>query len=156
METLADVPAPMLAYLGRNHVLSLATLFKGRPWSASCFYVFDAASVSLILLSSLSTRHGEAMQSEPAVAGSISDQQRSIAKIEGIQFSGFARLLEGVEEERARALYYEAHPVARIMRSSIWRIELSELKYTNNSVVFGRKLHWSRERECVQKTTSSN
>ena len=149
MSTLPELPRVIADYLSENHVLGLATVYEGVPWAASCFYAFDPETVSLILLTSPETKHGEAMLSQPIVAGSISDQESNIARIRGIQLTGAAYLLQGEEEAQARKIYNRVHPVARIMKSSVWRIELTELKYTTNSAVFGRKLFWNRGRACM-------
>jgi len=139
------LPAPILEFVAAQHVLGLATLADGEPWAASCFYALHAAGGALLILTSDDTRHGAAMRAEPRVAGTIAGQPRSVASIRGLQFQALARCLDGAAADEAMALYVRRHPIARLHRAPIWRLELQALKYTDNRLGFGSKLQWRRE-----------
>lgn len=139
-----EFPAPIRRFILKHHVLSLATVVADEPWAASCFYALDEARASLIILSASSTLHGAAMLSCPQVAGTIAGQPRLIPMIRGIQFRARAILLDGEDDRAAMEIYCRRHPVARIRRSSAWRLELASIKFTDNSQTFGSKLEWAR------------
>lgn len=133
----------MARFLAENHVLSLAVVTDDEPWAASCFYAVDE-DLSLIVMSSLETRHGAAMRDHARIAGTIAGQPSHVLAIRGIQFSATAVLLEGEARDAARSLYCQRHPVARLMRSEVWRLVLDTIKYTDNSRGPANKLHWTR------------
>lgn len=140
----AALPAPILAFVRDYHVLSLATWHAGELWAASCFYAVDEAHTALLILSSEQTRHGLAMRQHSEVAGTIAGQPKLIPAIRGVQFRATALLLDGPEQDAAYALYCQRHPIARLQRSAIWRLDLQEVKYTDNRKIFASKQTWLR------------
>lgn len=140
------VPTAILDHLRDHHVLGLCVVDAEGPWAASCFYAFDAAAMVLVVLTSATTRHGRSMAVAPEVAGTIAGQPERIVDIRGIQFRASAQMLEGEPRRAALDLYRARHPAARLMRSDVWALTLREVKYTDNKLVFGRKISWSRPR----------
>lgn len=138
------LPVAIGDFIAAHHVVSLATLFEGEPWAASCFYAFDRDHAVLLILSDVKTRHARAMLAHARVAGTIAAQPEALHEIRGVQLVGDVHLLEGEEADAAFALYCERHPVARLRRSAIWQLVLKEIKYTNNLLVFGEKTTWRR------------
>lgn len=132
-------------YLSKNHVLALCAHADGDIWSANCFYVADIERMSLYFMTELKTRHGSLMHKNPHVVGTIATQPKTVALIQGIQYSGSATLLEGEEDRAARALYCEHFPVAAAMKAPVWQLRLDEIKMTDNTLGFGTKLMWKRE-----------
>ena len=78
------------------------------------------------------------------MAGTVNGQPKTVALIRGVQFKGEIRLLEGEEADEKRALYVRRFPVARMLPAPVWEIRLDELKFTDNTLGFGKKLHWLR------------
>lgn len=150
MNTLPDNIA---RFLQNHHVVSIATQSPdGELWSASCFYVFDEAHARLIVLTSQNTQHGTNMAAQPRIAGTISGQPDSITKINGIQFQARAKCLtEEAERKTAAALFYQAHPIARAMKSDVWALLLDRVKFTDNKLVFAQKTHWTRDEGKMNK-----
>ncbi|WP_416191802.1 pyridoxamine 5'-phosphate oxidase family protein [Neisseria sp. CCUG12390] len=140
------LPRNMVDFFRHNHVVSIATQsLAGELWSACCFYVFDEANVQLIVLTSQNTQHGSNMALQPQIAGTVSGQPHSISEIRGIQFQAQAkRLTDESERNDAARLFYQAHPIARTMKSEIWALVLDKVKFTDNKLVFAQKTHWSR------------
>ncbi|MDU4085579.1 MAG: hypothetical protein E7H67_24310, partial [Enterobacter asburiae] len=77
--------------------------------------------------------------------GTVSDQPKTVMRIRGLQFRGELRQLNGDEAERASKRYYQRFPAARMMHSPIWTIDIDEMKFTDNTLGFGKKLNWWRE-----------
>ncbi|MCC3704924.1 YhbP family protein [Rouxiella badensis] len=132
-------------YLSKNHVLALCAHAEGDIWSANCFYVTDVERMCLYFMTELKTRHGSLMHKNPQVVGTIATQPKTIALIKGIQYSGTATLLEGEEDKVGRALYCKHFPVAIAMKAPVWQLQLNEIKMTDNTLGFGKKLMWKRE-----------
>lgn len=131
-------------FIGKQHVLTLCAGDGLDMWCANCFYVFDAATMALWLMTEPHTRHGGLMLNNCRVVGTIAPKPKSIALIRGVQYRAEAVLLSGEEAEAARARYCKRFPIARAMKASVWRLDLHEVKMTDNTLGFGKKLHWAR------------
>lgn len=131
-------------YLARQHVFTLCTSSAQDLWCASCFYVFDAASMAFWFMTEFDTRHGQMMQNNPIVAGTVAGQTRNIAQIKGVQFRGEVISLAGEAETIARVRYCRRFPIALTAKSPIWQLNINEIKMVNNTLGFGKKLHWQR------------
>lgn len=131
-------------YLSKNHVLALCAQAEGDIWSANCFYVADVDRMVLYFMTELKTRHGTLMHKNPHVVGTIATQPKTVALIKGIQYSGVATVLEGEAEKVARSQYCKHFPVAAVMKAPIWQLALNEIKMTDNTLGFGKKLLWGR------------
>ena len=143
---MQPIPQNMAQFFSENHVVSIATSSPQGLWSACCFYVFDAENAQLIVFTARTTQHGANMAAQPNVAGTIAGQPHSIAKISGIQFTAQAVLLnDDTEGNRAKALFYKAHPSARAMNSDVWALRLATVKFTDNKLVFAKKTLWQRD-----------
>lgn len=132
-------------FLAKNHVLALCAAADGEMWSANCFYVADTATMTLYFMTELKTLHGTLMHKNPHIVGTIAPQPKTIALIKGIQYRGEAFILTGDEETKARHLYCQHFPIAVAMKAPVWVLKLTEIKMTDNTLGFGKKLMWSRE-----------
>lgn len=132
-------------YLNKNHVVTLCTVSDADLWCASCFYLFDEQSMSLIIMSEMHTRHGVMALSNPQVAGTIAAQTKNIALIQGIQYKGRLNLLSGEAESNARERYIQRFPVAKMANAPLWQLSLDEIKMTDNKLGFGKKRLWERD-----------
>lgn len=141
METLTAISK----WLAKQHVVSWCVAKEGELWCANAFYVYDAQRVAFYLLSEETTRHGQMTGQQAPVAGTINGQPKTVALIRGVQFKGEIRLLSGDEAEEKRALYVKRFPVARMLSVPVWELRLDELKFTDNTLGFGKKLHWLRD-----------
>ncbi|EGF0722467.1 hypothetical protein IBO59_003311 [Salmonella enterica] len=46
--------------------------------------------------------------------------------------------------------YIRRFPVARVLPAPVWEIRLDEIKFTDNTLGFGKKLHWLRDSRAQQ------
>ncbi len=99
-------------FIGKQHVLTLCAGDGLDMWCANCFYVFDAATMALWLMTEPHTRHGGLMLNNGRVVGTIAPKPKSIALIRGVQYRAEAVLLSGEEAEAARARYCKRFPIA--------------------------------------------
>ena len=144
MSTPETPASGIIRFLARQHVLSLAAASAGEVWCANCFYVFDADSMVLDLMSEAGTLHARLMAANPVVTGTIANQTRTVTRIQGIQFRGEIHRLQDAADAQARARYCQRFPVARLASAPLWRLALNEIKMTDNTLGFGKKLHWMR------------
>ncbi|MEI7366656.1 YhbP family protein [Pectobacterium sp. 1950-15] len=149
-ETGSDLEA-ISRYLKKLHVLTLCVGENSELWCASCFYTYDDQQIAFYLMTERQTRHGEMMVRLPQVAGTVSGQPKSVMLIKGVQFRGQAVLLEGDEAQQARARYNTRFPIARASQAPIWRLDLTEIKMTDNALGFGKKRYWQRDEQVQQR-----
>jgi len=126
-------------FIGEHHLLSLATMGE-RLWCCSMFYAYDSQSESFIVASDETTEHMKNVAQNLHVAGTVALETKTVGKIQGIQFTGvMERCYDDLEN-----LYFKAFPYARIMNPTLWIIRLDEVKMTDNTLGFGKKVIWKR------------
>ena len=136
---------PIFTYLKKQHVLSLCCSFNDDIWCANCFYVFDEENIAFYLMTSIESRHSKLMLQNHLVAGTVNGQPKNISLIKGIQYKGVISLLTEENNADALFLYTKRFPIAKIKSLPLWKIEISELKFTNNILGFGNKTLWYRK-----------
>ncbi|MDP4224395.1 MAG: pyridoxamine 5'-phosphate oxidase family protein [Bacteroidota bacterium] len=135
----------IIRFFQKHHVLTIATTVNNEPWCANCFYVYLEDSNALVFTTDLDTRHGKEFRANPLVAGSVFLETRIIGKIRGIQFQGTIYEPEGDMLEIARKAYLKRFPVAMLMDTHLWVVDLTMIKMTDNRLGFGKKLIWMKE-----------
>ncbi len=135
----------LVRYLKNKHVLSLCCHAGNDLWCANCFYVFDEARMAFWLMTEADTRHGRLLHASPQIAGTVNGQPRTVLLIKGVQYRGTIALLGGEAEAQVRKVYQKRFPVARKISAPLWEIRLEEVKMTNNTLGFGKKISWRRE-----------
>ncbi|WP_312212015.1 YhbP family protein [Pseudescherichia sp.] len=140
METLPAIHR----WLAKQHVVTWCVASEGDLWCANAFYYYDPQRIAFYVMSEDRTRHAQMSGHHAPVAGTVNGQPKTVALIRGVQFKGEIRRLEGAESEAARERYNRRFPVARAMSAPVWEILLDEIKFTDNTLGFGKKLHWLR------------
>nr|WP_318384569.1 YhbP family protein [uncultured Enterobacter sp.] len=141
MESLAAINR----WLAKQHVLTWCVANQGELWCANAFYLYDPKKVAFYVLSEDHTRHAQMTGPTAAVAGTVNGQPKTVALIRGVQFKGEVRRMSDEESDVPRGQYNRRFPVARVLSAPIWEIRLDELKFTDNTLGFGKKLHWIRD-----------
>ncbi len=100
---------------------------------------------ALVFTTDTDTRHGQEFIKNPQVAGSVVLETLIIGKIRGIQFQGIVSEPEGEMLNKAKSAYLTRFPVAMLMETHLWIVELTHIKMTDNRLGFGKKLIWSKE-----------
>lgn len=129
-------------FFRRHHVLTIATSSGSEPWCANCFYVYLEEENALVFTTGKETRHGQEFLINRKVAGSVVLETWIIGKIRGIQFQGIVSELQGERLANAKAAYLRRFPVAALMDTHLWIVDLTYIKMTDNRLGFGRKLIW--------------
>lgn len=126
-----------------NKCLSLCTTSPEGLWCASCYYAYDEKNVALIFKSSDDTRHVQEGLMNPMIAGTILPDKLETVSIKGVQFTG---AFTSAEDDEASSIYYSRFPFARAIGGKFWVIKLKTMKFTDNTLGFGTKMHWKAEK----------
>ncbi len=135
----------IVKFIKKHHVLTLATSQGVQSWCCNCFYAIDSSKMELYFLSDESTRHGSEMLKNEMVSGSIVLESKIVGTLQGIQFMGTAYLPSGDALHSAKNSYLKRFPYAIASNSPVWTVKIDFIKFTDNTLGFGKKLLWERE-----------
>jgi len=135
----------IVKFFKKHHVLTIATAIGNEPWCANCFYVYMEDENALVFTTDRETRHGSEFLANPFVAGSVVLETWITGKVQGIQFQGIVTELKGERLEKAMRAYLKRFPVAALMDTHLWAVDLTFIKMTDNRLGFGKKLIWKAE-----------
>ena len=142
---MIEIDKRIVEFINKHHVLTLATSRNNIPYSANCFYVFFEDENMLVFTSDHNTKHAQDALKQNIAAGSIVLETNVVGKIQGVQFQG--KMYEPPNDllKRVKARYLKRFPVAMLMKTNLWVVELGFLKFTDNRLGFGKKLIWGKE-----------
>jgi uncharacterized protein len=132
----------IIKFFRKHHVLTIATSVNNEPWCASCFYVYLEEENAFIFTTDTNTRHGQEFLKNKLVAGTIVLETLVIGKIKGVQFQGIVTEVDNDLLPKAKMAYLKKFPVAVLMDTHLWKVELTFIKLTDNRFGFGKKLTW--------------
>jgi uncharacterized protein len=132
----------IISFIKKHHVLTIATFADNKPWCANCFYAYMEKDNKLVFTSDHSTKHAQNYALNKDVAGTIVLETDIIGKIQGIQFSGIISLPKGEFLTQAKNRYLKRFPFAIVMNTTLWTVDLTYIKMTDNRLGFGKKLIW--------------
>jgi uncharacterized protein YhbP (UPF0306 family) len=134
-----NIPLEIVEYIQEHHVMSLATQGEQTPSVCSVFYAFIPEEKLLIFASESHTEHIQNIFTHPYVAAGIHNEEREVNAIKGVQIKGEVRELD-VQYE---GVYHQRFPEAKSFEKTLWGLELSSLKYTDNARLgLGNKMLW--------------
>ena len=132
----------MVNFISKRHILTLATATaEGVPYCAACFYAYDNQRNVIIFTSDDTTTHATQMAQNSNVALAINLDTKVVGRVQGIQICGIARR----GEECDKAEYIKRFPFAAVAPLNIWVVEPTFMKFTDNTLGFGKKLIWNKE-----------
>ena len=138
------VEEKIIRFFRKHHVLTIATTVDNEPWCANCFYVYLEKENALVFTTDSNTRHGQEFIKNPLVAGSVVLETMIIGKIRGIQFRGVVSEPKNEMLQKTKNAYLKRFPVAALMDTKLWIVELTHIKMTDNRFGFGKKIIWER------------
>ncbi|MGB4844427.1 MAG: pyridoxamine 5'-phosphate oxidase family protein [Ferruginibacter sp.] len=115
-----------------------------KPYCFSCFYAFDSCNGVLYFKSSANSQHAFIMKKNPLIAGTVLPDRLNKLSVRGIQFE--AEVLDNTAAEIQDGMkdYFKKHPVALLMPGEIWALQVNQIKMTDNTLGFGKKIIWNR------------
>lgn len=114
------------------------------PWCFSCFYAVDSKNELLLFKSSPGSFHVEILHKNPIVAGTILPDKLNKLLVKGLQFNGYVLPKNDPLTQNAMHIYLKRHPVAVAIKGEMYCIRLDQVKFTDNALGFGKKIHWKR------------
>ena len=124
------------SFIGKHHVLSLATQDELEFSVCSMFYLYDAKNLFFIVASHSSTAHIRHIENNSNIAGNIFLETVDVSKIQGVQFSG--KMFE-VSDGKFKEKYIAKFPYTKNLSPKFFKIEVDLFKMTDNSFGFSKK-----------------
>lgn len=133
-------------FIQQHTCTSICTLNENNtPYCFTCFFAFNSKAQLLLFKSSTDTQHSINILKNPVVAGTILPDKLNKLQIKGVQFEGEVLPFEHPLAKHAAAEYYLKNPMAVAVPGEVWTVKLQKVKYTDNTLGFGKKLYWERE-----------
>ncbi|OOH88473.1 hypothetical protein BMT54_08725 [Pasteurellaceae bacterium 15-036681] len=129
-------------FIAKKYLCSVCCTENDKPWANAFYYVFDQENLRLIYVTSDQTHHGQVTLRNPNVAGTIFTPTRFNPSLQGVQFTGIARRLEGDDAEIARALYKKEYHHEIIDQLPVWAIALEYVRMIDHSLGFFGTVEW--------------
>lgn len=136
-------------FLGKHHVMTLATASYNGPWAAAVFYASER--LDLYFVSWNGSRHCADFETGGTVAAAIHAECDDWRRVRGVQLEGRARRLTGKERTLAQKLYRAKFPrlagaratppkVASALAKSQWyRLVPKRLRFIDNTRGLGHR-----------------
>lgn len=145
-------------FLASQTVMTIATSITDEPYCAPCFFAYNAAHQVLVFKSDRETVHVKNGLQNSNVGGSILPDQVVKGRVRGLQFTGVMMTIANPENSAdagdshpaeayitladAKKSYYKKFPFALAIPGVIWIIQLHWIKFTDNTLGFGKKRIW--------------
>ena len=134
----------IINFITEHHVLTLATCTNNTPYCANCFYIYLEKENLLAFTSDKDTKHITDAIENSKIAGSIVLETGVIGKIQGVQFNGNIFEAKNEDLKTITKAYLKKFPVARLMDTTFWAVDINYIKMTHNILGFGKKLIWKK------------
>lgn len=128
----------IIKFLHKMHLLTLGVINKNEPYLCSAFYAYDEKNNKLIIASDEKTAHIKATNLNQNVSICIALDTKIIGKIQGIQSKGIIKKATKDSKE----IYYKKFPYALAYPSDMFEIDIKWIKFTDNTLGFGKKIIW--------------
>ncbi len=145
-----EVDKRILKFISQHKVMSLAVKSGDDLWCFNALYVYDKINVGFIVTSSVNTRHIAILDDANnydnetnIVAGTIVLETNKVGVFRGLQFRARMTKEDNSLNSPSRLMYLKRFPFAILNDSDLWRLELQEMKYTDNRLGFGTKILWA-------------
>jgi len=123
---------------------------QGHPYCFSCYYAFNSADGLLYFKSSANSRHATMLKSNPMVAGTVLPDKLNTLLVKGIQFEGSVLPINHPLALRASVHYHKRFPLALAVHGETTTIMISNIKMTDSTKGFGKKISWCREEQIAE------
>ncbi|WP_373819445.1 pyridoxamine 5'-phosphate oxidase family protein [Glaesserella sp.] len=130
------------SYIHKKYLCTVCCTENAHPWANVFYYVFDEENHRLIYVTSDQTYHAKVMSENPNVAGTIFTPTRFNPSLQGIQFTGQARILEGKQKQIAKDLYKQTYQHELIDQLSVWEISLEYVRMIDHSLGMFGTVEW--------------
>lgn len=137
---------PLIKFLSKQHVLSLATSSSRGTYNTPLFYHFDRNNFELIFQSSALTNHFQQLSENRQVSFSVYVQTMKVLQLKGVQ--GIGQVIMDKDQAVLAEAYFTSFPFARAIcalnKYHFMSLRPEWIKFTNNSCGFGTKQEYTR------------
>lgn len=123
----------------------------GKPYCFVYFYAFDNQKGIFYFKSSANSLHSVIMKNNPFIAGTVLPDRLNKLSVKGIQFQAKVLNSKTPEVQDGMRNYLKKHPVALLMPGELWALQVNQIKMTDNTLGFGKKIIWNRS-EILQES----
>ncbi len=141
---MEKIDSKVIEFINEHHVLTLATSSNNEPYCANCFYVYFKEENMLVFTSDMETKHIGDVQKQNRVAANIVLETSVIGKIQGVQITGLLSQPSDDLLKKVKKAYLKRFPVAMLMKTNLWVLDVDFIKMTDNRLGFGKKLIWRK------------
>lgn len=134
------LPQRMVDFLGEHHLLTLAVADGEDLWCSHAFYVYLKEENSFLIISESKTRHIQIAGRSPIVSGGVALETKKVGEIRGIQFRATIEQCNSSIFSRYKLLYIKSFPYAVFKSGDLWLLRITEAKFTDNRLGFGKKM----------------
>ena len=142
---MSHMPPPFVGFLKEHHVMTLATCHDDEPYCCSLFYAYMEGEGCFAFSSESATQHVRNLSHNMFAAACIALETEAIGKIQGVQIQGLVYRPGDALAKAARKAYLHRFPYAVLLDTTIWLLEPTWAKLTDNRFGFGKKLTWKKE-----------
>lgn len=132
----------IIKFLKEHHVLTLATCVDNKPWCANCYYVFLENEPGFVITSEIESRHIQEALANTNVSGSVLLESDIAGKMQGVQFEGRLKIPDQLLLTKAKVTYIRRFPMISFSQSTLWYLEVTYIKFTDNRLVPVNKIYW--------------
>lgn len=118
---------------------------QGNPYCFSCYYAFNGSDGLLYFKSSAGSRHTTMLKNNLMIAGTVLPDKLNTLLVKGIQFEGSVMSAKHPLALRASIHYHKRFPLALAVHGETMTIMISNIKMTDSTMGFGKKISWCRE-----------
>ncbi|ARR00140.1 MULTISPECIES: hypothetical protein [Campylobacter] len=126
----------IVKFIKDEHILTLGVNSPDGAYLCSCFYAFIEPNLIIVAFGS-GSYHLRAIQSDNRVFINIALQTDIVGKIQGLQAKG---VISKSDIKEHKSAYISRFAYARFMKLNLYTIRLNWLKFTDNSLGFGKKI----------------
>jgi len=138
------LPDRLIKFIEEHHLLTLAVSDETDIWCSHAFYVFIEEEAAFLITSEDHTRHIQLAQRRDVIAGGIALETDKIGDIRGLQFKAVIDKCDDSFLGPYKMKYLKRFPYAILKGGDLWRLTITEAKFTDNRLGFGKKIKWSR------------
>jgi len=131
-------------FINEHHVATF-TVSDGKDiWSWHALYVYLVEENLFVIASESKTKHIQMLLNggNSVLAGAIALETETIGLIRGVQFKAEIKICNGTILNKYRLRYLKRFPYAVLVGGDLWTIKMTEIKFTDNRLGFGKKLIW--------------
>lgn len=135
----------IIQFAENQKVTTICCIEEGTiPYCFNCFFSLDADRELLYFKSSPQSYHAKLLTVNTGIAGTILPDNLNVLAVKGIQYTGI--VLSGSHELAISTskVYHKKYPFAFAIPGNIFIIQLTKIKMTDSSNVFGKKIEWKR------------